>query len=187
MIRENLLKALASIVILFIAMGALGFWLEDELIVGTNWMIERIGFAGLCLILLVTDMLVTPVSPDILLLVVAKSDLAEHWPAYVLILGMVSAGAGMLGWCIGRWLGHLRLTRQLFGQFNEKQRGFVRKYGFWAIVLGATTPLPYSVTCWTAGILGVSWTTVLAASVLFRIPRFFIYYLVIASTIDLFG
>lgn len=93
----------------------------------------------------------------------------------------------MLGWCIGRWLGHLSLIRQIFGQFNENQRGFVRKYGFWAIVLGATTPLPYSVTCWTAGILGVGWSTVLAASVLFRIPRIFIYYLVIASTIDLFG
>jgi membrane protein YqaA with SNARE-associated domain len=100
---------------------------------------------------------------------------------------MVSVSAGMLGWGIGRWLGHFRLVQYLFGQLNDEQRAFIRKYGFWAIVLGAATPLPYSATCWTAGILGVRWTTVLAASILFRIPRVIIYYLLIASTGHLFG
>jgi hypothetical protein len=54
-------------------------------------------------------------------------------------------------------------------------------------VLGAATPLPYSVSSWTAGALGVRRSTVLSASVLFRIPRFILYYLLIASTSDLFG
>lgn len=154
--------------------------------IGTNWLAGRIGFAGLCLILFVTDTLVTPFSPDIMLVVIAKSDLAERLLPYVLILGMVSVSAGMLGWCIGRWLGHFRFVQHLFGQFNDEQAAFIRKYGFWAIVLGATTPLPYSVTCWTAGIMGVRWSTVFAASVLFRIPRVIIYYLLIASTGNLF-
>jgi len=187
MIRENLLKALAGILILVVAMAALAFWFEEEMSIGTNWLVGRIGFAGLCLILLLTDTLVTPFSPDVVLVVVAKSDLAKHWLPYVLILGMVSVSAGLLGWGIGRWLGHIRLVQYLFGQLNDEQRAFIRKYGFWAIVLGAATPLPYSATCWTAGILGVRWTTVLAASILFRIPRVIIYYLLIASTGHLFG
>ena len=187
MIRENLLKALAGILILIIAMGALGFWIEEEMSIGANWVVDRIGFAGLCLILFITDTLVTPVSPDVLLVVIANSDLAERWLAYVFILGIVSVSAGMVGWCIGRWLGHFSFVRRLFGQFNDEQRCFIRKYGFWGIVLGATTPLPYSVTCWTAGAVGVGWSTVLAASVLFRIPRVIIYYLLIASAGNLFG
>jgi membrane protein YqaA with SNARE-associated domain len=187
MIRENLIKVLASILFVTIAMAALGFWLEEELVVATNWLVDRIGFAGMCLILFVTDTLVTPISPDILLLVIAKSDLAEQWPRYVLTLGMVSVGAGMLGWSIGRWLGHFKSVQRLFGQFSDDQRDFIRKYGFWAIVLGAATPLPYSVTCWTAGVVGVRWSTVLAASVLFRIPRIIIYYLLIASASNLFA
>ena len=187
MIRENLLKALIGILIIIIAMGGLGFWLEEEMSIATNWLVDRIGFVGLCLILLVTDTLVTPFSPDILLIVIAKSDLADHWLRYVLILGTVSVGAGMLGWCIGRWLGHFKFVQRLFGQFNDQQRDFMYKYGFWAIVLGASTPLPYSVTCWTAGAIGLRWTTVFTASVLFRIPRMIVYYMLIASAGNLFG
>jgi membrane protein YqaA with SNARE-associated domain len=187
MIKENLLKALAGIMIIIVAMSALGFWLENEMEIATNWVVDQIGFAGLCLILFITDTLVTPFPPDILLVVIANSDLAEHWLIYVLVLGLVSVVAGMLGWCLGRWLRHLKFFQRLFGQFNEEQRTFIAKYGFWAIVLGAATPLPYSVTCWTAGALGVRWSTVLAASVLFRIPRFILYYLLIASTSELFG
>ena len=107
--------------------------------------------------------------------------------AYVLIFGLVSVGAGMLGWCLGRWLGHFKFIQRLFGHFNDEQRTFIRKYGFWAIVLGATTPLPYSVTCWTAGAMGVRWSTVFTASVLFRIPRMILYYLLISSASTLFG
>jgi membrane protein YqaA with SNARE-associated domain len=132
------------------------------------------------------DTLVTLFPPDILLVVIANSDLAEHWLIYLLVLGLASVVAGMLGWCLGRWLRHLKFFQRLFGQFNEEQRTFIAKYGFWAIVLGAATPLPYSVSSWTAGALGVHWSTVLAASILFRIP-FIIYYLVIASTGTLFG
>ncbi len=186
MLKENLLKALIGLLILILGMAALGFWLEEEMSMATNWLVDRIGFAGLCLILFITDSLVTPFSPDIMLLVIAKSDLAEQWLPYVLVFSLVSVAAGMTGWCIGYWLGHLRFVQRLFGQFNDEQREFIRKYGFWAIVLGATTPLPYSVTCWTAGIVGLRWTTVLAASLLFRIPRIIIYYLLIASTGNLF-
>ncbi|MGR9044569.1 MAG: YqaA family protein [Gammaproteobacteria bacterium] len=166
-------------------MGVLGFWFEDEMSMMTNWVVDRIGFTGLCLILLVTDTLVTPFLPDILLVVIAKSALAERGLYYVFILGTVSVFAGMLGWNIGRGLGQFNFIQRLYGQIGEEQRGFMEKYGFWAIVLGAITPLPYSFTCWTAGVMGLRWTKVLAASVLFRIPRIIIYYLLIASTVNL--
>jgi membrane protein YqaA with SNARE-associated domain len=187
MIRENLTKALAGLLILIIVLSLLGFWFEEELMTATNSMVDRIGFAGLCLILLITDTLVTPVSPDLLLVVIAKSDLADHWVRYVFVLSVVSVLAGMLGWSIGRRLGHLKRVSRYFDQFDEKQRRFIRRYGFWAIALGAVTPLPYSVTCWTAGAVGVSAKTALAASVLFRIPRIFLYYLIIAATGTWFG
>lgn len=58
---------------------------------------------------------------------------------------------------------------------------------FGAIVLGSATPLPYSLTCWSAGMMGVRWTTVLIASLLFRISRFLIYCVLIVSTERLIG
>ena len=187
MIQQNLIKALIGLVAFIAAMAVLGFVFEDELTVITAWVVDRVGFVGLAAILMVTDTLVTPFPPDILLVVIKKSRLAEDWPVYVGILGMVSVIAGMTGYGIGRWLGHFQWSQRMFGDFKEDHRSFIRKYGFWAVAIGAVTPLPYSVTCWTAGVLGLRWTRVLAASVLFRIPRFFLYYWLLSTTGSLFS
>jgi membrane protein YqaA with SNARE-associated domain len=181
MIQKNLISALVGLTAMVLLMGLLGYLYEDQLTLATTWVVERIGFVGLMAILMVTDTLVTPFPPDILLVVVANSPLAENWPVYVGLLSMVSVLAGMTGYSIGRWLGHLQWTQRLFGDFKQEHRDFTSKYAFWAVALGAVTPLPYSVTCWTAGVLGARWTTVLAASVLFRIPRFFLYYWLLST------
>lgn len=182
MIRENVIKAVIALVAFAIAMSVLGYLFEDELTVGTNWIVERIGFLGLCLILLVTDTLVMPFTPDILLVVIAKSPLAEQWPIYVLILGTISSFAGLMGWGIGRWLGHFEFVQRIFGEFKEDHREFIRRYGFWAVAIGSITPLPFSMTCWTAGVMGLRAMTVLLAALIFRVPRFFLFYWLIAST-----
>lgn len=182
MIQKNLINALLGLVLFVALMGLLGFLYEEELTRTTTWIVEHIGFPGLVVILAITDTLVTPFPPDILLVIVANSPLAENWPVYVGILGAVSVCAGMTGYSLGRWLGHFEWTQRLFGQFKEEHHDFIRKYGFWAVVIGAVTPLPYSVTCWTSGVLGVRWTVVLAASALFRIPRFYLFYWLLSST-----
>lgn len=186
MLRDNLLKAGLGVVLFVLAMGVLGVLLEDELTTGTTWVVERIGFVGLCAILLVTDTLVTPFPPDLLLVVIAKSHLSEHWPGYVLVLGFVSVVAGMLGWGIGRWLGHRPIGRRLFGEFKGEHRAFIQRYGFWAVVLGSITPLPFSVTCWSAGVMGLRFAQVLLAALLFRVPRFVVYYWLIVRSGSLF-
>lgn len=182
MIRRNLINALLTLVLLFGALALIGVAFEDELLRATAWVHDRVGFVGMCLILLVTDTLVTPFPPDLLLVVVAHTELADHWFRHVLILSLVSVVAGMLGWTIGRWLEHFPAVHRLFGEFKDENREFIRRYGFWAVAIGATTPLPFSATCWGAGILGLRWQTVLAAAVLFRIPRFLLYYWLITAT-----
>ena len=182
MIRKNLINALVGLLLFVVVMGLLGVLFEAELTRTTTWIVDKIGFVGMAGVLAVTDTLVTPFPPDILLVIIANSPLAENWPFYVGVLGAVSVCAGMTGYGIGRWLGHFAWTRRLFGQFKEEHHEFIRKYGFWAVVIGAVTPLPYSVTCWTAGVLGVRWTVVFAASALFRIPRFYLFYWLLTST-----
>lgn len=187
MIRQQLIKTLAAIFLLLFIMAAVGLLFEEEMIALTGRVVERLGFWGLAAILLVTDTLVTPFPPDILLAVIAKSPLAENWPVYVGILSLVSVVAGLTGYWIGRWLGHFRWCQRLFGQFKEDHRQFIGKYGFWGVALGAITPLPYSATCWTAGMLGIRWTKVLAAMLLFRVPRFYAFYWLLSTTGSLFS
>jgi len=186
MIERNVYAALGGLGLFLLIMGVLGYLFEGQLEAGAHWVVDRIGFAGLALILLVTDTLVTPFPPDILLVVIAKSPLSDNWPLYVGMLGLVSVTAGMTGYGIGRWLGHFEWSRRLFGQFKEDHEAFLRRYGFWAVALGSATPLPYSVTCWTAGVLGVRWVHVLAASLLFRLPRIFIVYWLLTTTGNFF-
>ena len=54
----------------------------------------------------------------------------------------------------------------------------MRSYGVWAIVLAALTPLPWSVTSWTAGALHMPWRHYLLGS-LARAPRIILYYVFI--------
>jgi hypothetical protein len=96
-IKENIVKAVAGILVLVLAMAAIGLTFEAELVVATNEVVNRIGFAGLCAILLINDILITPFPGDLLLVVIAKSALAEDWFFYVLMLGLVSVCAGMMG------------------------------------------------------------------------------------------
>ncbi|MBS3963513.1 MAG: VTT domain-containing protein [Methylomonas sp.] len=187
MLKENLVKTLIGLLLLMVLMAALGYGFEDPMYQATHWVIERIGFVGLCLIMFVTDTLITPFSPDILLVMVAHSDLAAYWQFYVPILGLVSVMAGLAGWCIGRWLANFDRVRSLIDSLADEQRRFLQDYGFWAIALAAVTPLPYSLVCWAAGAMPIRWTTVLTASLLFRIPRMIIFYLVIASAGDVFA
>lgn len=187
MIRENLVKALGALLVFVVLLGVAGYYLERELQDATNWVVTQIGFPGLCLLILVSDGLVTPFPPDAVLLVIAKSRLAEHWLGYVLVLGLVSVAAGCVGWMIGRWLGHRDFARRRIAALRAQHGDFIERYGFWAIVLGAVTPLPYSVTCWAGGAVGLSFTKVLLASLVFRVPRFVLYYWLIVNLGHLVG
>jgi membrane protein YqaA with SNARE-associated domain len=186
MIQKNLIKALIGLTAFILLMALLGYLFEEELTRITTWIVDKIGFAGMAAILSVTDTLVTPFPPDILLVIIANSPLSQNWPVYVGTLGVVSVCAGMTGYGIGRWPGHFRWSQRLFGKFKDEHHDFILKYGFWAVAIGAITPLPYSVTCWTSGVLGVRWTVVLAASALFRIPRFYLFYLLLTGVNGLF-
>jgi membrane protein YqaA with SNARE-associated domain len=74
----------------------------------------------------------------------------------------------------------------MFGEFRTEHEALFKKYGLWAVLAGATTPMPFSVTCWTAGVLGVGfWPMVMAC--LFRIPRFYLYYGIVVTGVSLFN
>ncbi len=175
MIQDIVKKTLISLIGLFILMAALGWAFQEEIIAAAHWLAERLGYAGVLLVVFTTDALITGFPPDTMLVVISRSDMNAHWPLYVLGVGFVSALGGVAGYFIGRWLEHFPTLHAFFGRFREEHGPMLKKYGFWWVVLGATTPLPFSVTCWTAGMLRLPLLTVVAGC-LFRVPRFYLYY-----------
>lgn len=176
--RKNILLTLFIALLLFLGGGLLGRLFEPQMLALSQYLRETFGFWGLCGITFVGDWIISPVPPDLVLLVVAKSSLREHWWFYVTVVAIASTLAGHLGWYCGRFLAdHPRLPASL-KKWPLRQKESVQKYGFWAVILGAATPLPFSITCWSAGFLQMKWST-FALATLFRFPRIFLYYLAI--------
>ncbi len=179
--RRHLVLTLVLLSALFLAVGLFGFIFEGEIAFLTQQIANLFGFTGLALLLLVSDSVISPLPPDLILIVIAKSDWREHWYIYVPILGAISTLAGIVGWTIGHFLARTKVAPQVLVNIALQERERVQKFGAWAVFLGAITPLPYSATCWTAGFLGLDFKKFLLVN-LARFPRIVIYYLVIHNS-----
>lgn len=185
-VRRKLFAAVVSIVVLVALVVLLTLEFQAELDVFTLWVFDRIGLTGLVALLFLSDAAASPVPPDAVLLLISNSPFHAFWPTLIPLLGLISSVAGWVGYFIGRRLAHTRFSRFLFQRFKQTSAALIHRYGPWGIVLGAITPLPFSVTCWTAGMLEIPFRRV-AWPCLLRIPRFLLYYLAIAYAETLAG
>ncbi|HLV21849.1 MAG TPA: VTT domain-containing protein [Polyangiaceae bacterium] len=185
-VRRNLLLAAALLLVLFGGVGLCGVFFEAELLATTHWLYDTLGLAGLFAILFVSDAVISPVPPDLVLVVIAHTKLSASWPELLLAVSLVSVLAGNVGYWCGRRLGSSNVPRLLFGRHLERSQHLVSRYGRWAVALGALTPIPFSLTCWTAGMLTMPHPAFFSMTLL-RLPRFYLYYLAIAHADRLFG
>lgn len=132
------------------------------------------GISGPALFLLVAlnDFLVTPVSPDIALFLISQ----KSGGSYLLVcaLGAASVLGGAAAWLCGRLLEN-RFRPARLEKFIITNHAMINKYGVWVVALGALTPVPYSLTCWAAGVLKMDFSK-FSFMILLRIPRFLIYF-----------
>ena len=114
-----------------------------------------------------------PVPPDPLL-----TGIALLRPESALWLAGIVTVSSVAGALVGHWLGR-RIGRPLVERVASKdkvlavERMFIR-YGWWAVLLAAFTPLPYKVFAITAGILHLDRKRFLVASLVGRGARFFL-------------
>ncbi len=183
-VSRNILGALLSLlaVLGFVAVASIYF--REELQGFTQWIFAEVGLGALAALLFVSDAALSPIPPDAILFLIAKSPYHEHWLVLVPALGVLSSVAGWVGYFGGRRLAHTRLSQALFSRLKRKGAAVIHRYGSWGIVLGALTPVPFSLTCWTAGMLEMPFHRV-AWPCLLRIPRFVAYYLVMAYAEDI--
>ncbi len=177
--RRSVWQALAFVLILVVGMGLLGVFYEAQLLAVTTWVFDHVGLTGLLAILFLSDSVITPVPPDLVLVVLSKSWVHAHWWIAIPLIGVLSTVAGNIAWLLSTKVGQGRLPTLLFGRFRRLNEALVRRYGPWAVAMAALTPIPFSVTCWTVGILHMPWKH-FGWVTLLRIPRFIGYYVAIA-------
>jgi membrane protein YqaA with SNARE-associated domain len=175
-VRREVWLAFLLLVLLFAAVAIAGKFLRSEVVAFATWMYDHLGLIGLTMLFLVSETVVSPMPPEVFLLIVAGSELSRAWFGPVTVLALASTVGGNLGWLLGLGLRETGLVHRILGRHHGRSVELMRRFGIWAVVLAATTPIPWSVTSWTAGALHMPWRRYALGS-LFRLPRIILYYL----------
>jgi len=148
---------------------------ETQINTFATWLTETFGVFGLMAMVFFTDTFISPIPPDATLFLVGRGPLHDDWWFLVPLLGFSSMLAGLAGWWIGRRLKNIKYFRRMVNYFGSEHQQSAKKFGFWVVVIGALTPVPFSLTCWFAGIFKMPFKSIVIAAS-FRIPRFVLYY-----------
>ena len=151
----------------------------------TDWMLglaDNDWAIGLLILLSFSESVVFPIPPDPLLIAIGiASPESAIWIAAFVTL------ASVCGAYVGHWLGR-KVGRPLLGRLIseskiERAEALFSRYGAWAIIVAAFTPVPYKVFTILAGILDLRMRSFLIASLIGRGARF----LTIGVLIFIFG
>jgi len=123
-----------------------------------------------------------PIPPDPLLI-----GMGIIQPYLAIWLGILVTVMSVLGALVGHWLG-LRLGRPLLSKWFPSNRvetveRLLHKYGLWAVLLFAITPLPYKIFPIVSGALNLDRRTFMIASIVGRGARF----ITIGTLLFIFG
>ena len=97
-------------------------------------------------------------------------------PNLAIWLGVLCTVASVMGAVLGHWLG-AEFGRPILGKFVSERRirsaeALFDKYGVWAVLVAAVTPIPYKVFTILAGVLKLDMKRFLIASIIGRGMRF---------------
>jgi len=173
---RNIVKAAVMLGVIFVLAVILGLLFKPQLESVGEWLVGEFGYIGIFITVLVMDTFIMPLSPDIVIFISIAGSMNPFWA----LLAMTAASiiGGHFGYLIGKFIGHRKIVRDIMGRNYYKGIYLAERYGMWAVVLGAFTPVPFSTTCWLAGIFELRYPEFLIAAS-YRIPRFLLWYLII--------
>lgn len=169
-------KKLALKIELLIAFGIFftitaGFiFFREEIRTFLQSIIEHFGLFGLFSITLVMDTIIQPISPDVLTLGYSMAD--YNLLTASLIGGFASILAGFIGFFIGHFLEEEGIDKFIGQKKYQKAHNLFAKHGFWAILIGSISPIPFSAICWSAGVFKMPWKFFCISVIITRLPRF---------------
>lgn len=176
--EESLLRLFAQTVfaiflVVFIVL-LLGIYAREELIYYSQLFIRYVGYPGLFIGMLLSDSLPAFVPPDAFLMFSIAAGM-ETW-GVILATSTGSILGGCISYSIGRYLiPKFSLGRKIILRYEDKLLPYLRRFGFWAIVLSAMTPIPYSWMAYTVGSFKMDFRMFLLGSQ-FRTLRMIVYY-----------
>ena len=142
----------------------------------SDWAIALLALAAF------SESVIFPIPPDPLLIAVGvASPGSAIWVAALVTIASVSGA--FIGYWLGRKVGRPLLSRLVSESKVERAEALFNKFGVWAILVAAFTPIPYKVFTVLAGIMNLPLRPFVLASLIGRGARF----MTIGVLVFLFG
>jgi membrane protein YqaA with SNARE-associated domain len=140
---------------------------------------ETLPAFGVLSFFFVSETLLGLVPPEIFIAWAGKMHLP--W-LYLTLLALLSYGGGLLSYWMGRSITKIPSVHNYLEVKMEKQLKNSKKWGGFLIIVGALLPLPFSMSCITAGIIEFPFKNVILYGSL-RLLRFAIYGFIIFNAL----
>ena len=169
---RNLLKGLLWFAILVTAYVLL----KDRIEIQPESLVGRVSdnYLAVYLIFLASEVIFGIIPPEVFMAWAAEPGDATYYIGNVTFLAIISYGAGVLGYWIGRFLNQAVLYRYARRKFFTQYEVFFRKFGGFLLFVAAVTPLPYSAICMLVGSVKYNFRNFILIS-LSRFLRFAFY------------
>lgn len=154
---------LAGLAALYFLLQRHGEWFDTA----GQWLADHVGLGGVFLFVFVVDTFIVPATLDLIF------PLTRGWHALSLVttISVATVLGGIGGYAIGRFLSNHGFFARATATFRDRGGdALIRRWGFWAVLAAALTPLPFFTVSWTAGALRLDARWYVAAA-LFRVPR----------------
>ena len=112
--------------------------------------------------------------PEIFMLIWQSQGDMTMYVINLSILTFISYGAGIAGYFIGKLFSKTALYQKIHVRYLQQYDRKLKKYGGYLVLVGATTPVPFSATCMLAGSVNLSFKNFLLICIS-RIVRFAAY------------
>jgi membrane protein YqaA with SNARE-associated domain len=132
--------------------------------------VENLGYPALFFLCWASDVIIQPIPADVFVFGTAfgGADVVKT----ALVAGFSSAFGGASGYYVGKLFGPWRFRRLFGSKILKRGSRLFKKHGALTIFISGVTPIPYSASCWIAGIYGMSITKVVLASWISRTLRY---------------
>ena len=171
-VRALLVRTVAVLVTLGIGAAAVGWAFREPLQSLSKGFVTQYGGWGVALGFFVPDATSLPIPSDLFVLFALAGGMpVTHIIAFA-TLGSIAGGC--TAFAATRLLRDLPALTRILEADGPELKPLVDRYGAWALAVGALTPLPYSLTAYACGLLGMPFRTFLAVSCL-RVVRVGLY------------
>ena len=133
-------------------------------------LVMQFGLLGLFTITFAMDTIIQPIPPDVLMIGYSMANFNILTVTFV--GGIASILAGFTGYTIGHFLEEEGIDKFIGQKKYQKAQKLFEKHGFWAILIGSISPIPFSAICWSAGVFKMPWKFFCISVIITRLPRF---------------